>query len=65
MLLQGGAGSDTITGGGGHDAMLGGEGADRLEAADRLRDRVEGGPGGDAARTDAIDRTSGIEERLR
>jgi hypothetical protein len=50
-------GNDRIRGRGGRDRLLGGRGADRVNAVDGRRDRiVNGGPGKDVCRVDAIDR---------
>jgi RTX calcium-binding nonapeptide repeat (4 copies) len=50
-------GADRIRGRGGPDRLLGGRGADRLNAVDSRRDRVvNGGPGKDVCRVDALDR---------
>jgi Ca2+-binding RTX toxin-like protein len=50
-------GADRIRGRGGRDRLLGGRGADRLNAVDSRRDRVvNGGPGKDVCRVDALDR---------
>ena len=63
-MLSGDAGNDTITGDGGGDTMSGGRGADRIDAADRRRDFIAGGPGRDSAGADPADATSSIEVRL-
>jgi RTX calcium-binding nonapeptide repeat (4 copies) len=50
-------GNDRIRGRGGRDRLRGGRGADRVNAVDGRRDRlVNGGPGKDICRVDAIDR---------
>jgi Ca2+-binding RTX toxin-like protein len=50
-------GNDRIRGRRGRDRLFGGRGADRLNAVDGRRDRVvNGGPGKDICRVDAIDR---------
>jgi hypothetical protein len=49
-------GDDRIQGRGGRDRLWGGRGADRLNAVDGRRDRVvNGGPGKDVCRVDAVD----------
>ncbi|MDQ3867215.1 MAG: Ig-like domain-containing protein [Actinomycetota bacterium] len=60
--LAGGPGADRLVGGVGHDVLLGRAGRDRLDALDRLRDVVDGGPGRDTARVDRrLDRVRAIE----
>ena len=55
--LSGGPGRDRLSGGRGRDRLSGGRGADRLNAVDGRRDRVvNGGPGKDVCRVDAVDR---------
>lgn len=63
-VLAGGDGLDDVIGGPGHDALAGGPGSDLLLARDRVRDRVDGGPGRDEATLDRIDRRASIERRL-
>ena len=55
--LDGGAAADRLVGGAGADRLLGGAGDDTLCARDGVagNDRVDGGPGPDAARTDPRD----------
>jgi Ca2+-binding RTX toxin-like protein len=56
-LIRALGGKDRIRGRGGRDRLFGGRGADRLNAVDGRRDRVvNGGPGKDVCRVDAIDR---------
>ena len=56
-VIKARGGDDRIKGRGGRDRLLGGRGADRLNAVDGRRDRVvNGGPGRDVCRVDAIDR---------
>jgi RTX calcium-binding nonapeptide repeat (4 copies) len=55
-LIKSLGGDDRIQGRGGRDRLSGGRGADRLNAVDGRRDRVvNGGPGKDVCRVDAID----------
>jgi Ca2+-binding RTX toxin-like protein len=60
-VLLGGHGSDRLTGGAGRDSLRGGAGADTLRARDGARDVVNGGPGRDRARLDAVDRARLVE----
>ena len=54
---NGRGGRDRLSGGPGRDRLSGGRGADRLNAVDGRRDRVvNGGPGKDVCRIDAVDR---------
>jgi hypothetical protein len=56
-VIKGRAGKDWIRGLGGRDRLYGGRGADRLGAVDgRLDGLVQGGPGRDVCRIDAVDR---------
>lgn len=56
-VLRGLRGNDRMNGRGGRDRLFGGRGADRLNAVDGGMDRVvNGGPGKDVCRIDAIDR---------
>ena len=55
--INGRGGRDRLSGGRGRDRLSGGRGADRLNAVDGRRDRVvNGGPGKDVCRVDAVDR---------
>jgi Ca2+-binding RTX toxin-like protein len=51
--LRGQAGGDRLYGGDGHDRLYGGGSRDLFYARDGIRDRVEGGAGGDCARVDS------------
>jgi Tol biopolymer transport system component len=51
-VVIGGEGDDRIDGGAGRDRLFGSAGNDTLLARDRLRDVVDGGPGGDAGQMD-------------
>ena len=53
-LLDGGAGNDWMDGGAGTDVVRGGQGVDFLVSRDGGSDRIQGGPGRDRCRTDAI-----------
>jgi hypothetical protein len=54
--IKGRGGRDRLSAGRGRDRLLGGRGADRLNAVDGLWDRVvNGGPGKDVCRVDAVD----------
>jgi Ca2+-binding RTX toxin-like protein len=65
-LVRGGSGKDRLTGGKGKDRLLGNGGADTINAKDKTRDVVDGGPGVDRARVDKkLDRLSRIERLLR
>src|SRR5215218_2010618 len=59
----GGPGDDMLDGGPGVDLIDGQDGNDTLQARDRTGDLVRGGPGTDAARTDApgVDIVDGVE----
>jgi Ca2+-binding RTX toxin-like protein len=60
--LHGGRGDDRLVGGPGHDGFSGGKGRDRLLARDGLSDRVNGGPGKDAAQVDPpLDHVARVE----
>jgi large repetitive protein len=60
--LRGGAGKDRLTGGKGRDRLLGNAGVDALNAKDKARDLVDGGPGADSARVDRkLDRVIRVE----
>src|SRR4051794_19622986 len=58
-----GPGDDTLDGGPGADLLDGQDGNDTLQARDDTGDLVRGGPGADAARTDApgVDIVDGVE----
>jgi RTX calcium-binding nonapeptide repeat (4 copies) len=62
--LSGGAGNDALHGGAGVDVFAGGAGADLIDARDRLRERVNGGPGRDRVRVDRTDRLTAVERRF-
>jgi Ca2+-binding RTX toxin-like protein len=47
------AGGDRRDGGGGRDRLYGGVSRDLFYARDGIRDRIEGGAGGDCARVDS------------
>jgi Tol biopolymer transport system component len=51
-VVIGGEGDDRIDGGAGRDRLFGSAGSDTLLARDRVRDVVDGGPGGDAGQMD-------------
>ena len=56
-MIKARGGNDRIKGRGGRDRLSGGRGSDRLNAVDGRRDRVvNGGPGKDICRVDAVDR---------
>ena len=60
--LQGGRGDDRLEGGSGRDRLSGGKGQDRLLARDGHADRVNGGPGKDAAQVDpTLDHVARVE----
>jgi len=61
--FSGGAGNDVLDPGPGSDSVDGGDGDDRIAARDGAADRVQGGPGTDSARTDALtlDAVDGVE----
>jgi hypothetical protein len=63
--LRGGAGRDRLTGQQGRDLLFGEFGADQIYAGDRARDRVDGGPGVDAAVVDMRLDTLRAIERVR
>lgn len=63
-VLSGGDGLDDLVGGAGRDSLAGGPGSDLLLARDRVRDRVDGGPGRDEATLDRVDRRASIERTL-
>lgn len=60
-VVYGGAGKDKITGGAGKDSLHAGAGNDTLLARDGTVDLVDGGPGHDAAATDAKDLRKSVE----
>jgi len=63
--VVGDEGADRLTGGAGRDVLNGGDGDDFLDARDRARDVVKGGPGTDRARLDAkLDVRRSIEKIL-
>jgi Ca2+-binding RTX toxin-like protein len=60
--IRGGAGNDALRGDEGRDVLLGESGNDRINSADRLRDRVDCGPGSaDSLRADRRDRARRCE----
>ncbi len=71
--IRGGSGADRLDGGGGNDRLSGGAGADRLvgrsgrdflDARDRTRDLISGGPGRDRALFDRrLDVVRAVERR--
>jgi hypothetical protein len=63
--LYGARGDDRLVGGPGQDRMFGEAGADRLNARDRSRDRLRGGPGVDAGAVDRHDRVRDVESLVR
>jgi hypothetical protein len=63
--LLGRAGRDRLTGGSGRDVFDGGTGDDRIEARDRLAERIVCGPGRDTVVADRSDRVSRDCERVR
>ena len=64
-VILAGEGADLVRPGKGHDVVLTGRGNDRVEARDRERDRINGGPGRDWARVDSKDSVSAVETLLR
>jgi Ca2+-binding RTX toxin-like protein len=54
LIVDGGAGNDTLQGGKGNDALDGGDGDDKLLIRDGEIDFVRGGPGADTAVADQI-----------
>jgi Ca2+-binding RTX toxin-like protein len=60
-LLAGGPGHDRLSGGRGRNRLFGGLGNDRLNAVNRVRERLNCGPGRDSARADRVDRVIGCE----
>ena len=62
--IRGLGGNDRLVGGAGADRLEGGSGADTLDARDRRRDVLVGGPGRDTAIADRrLDRLTGVERR--
>jgi Tol biopolymer transport system component len=63
-VVIGGDGNDRIDGGAGRDRLFGSAGSDTLVASDRVRDVVDGGPGGDVGEIDERrDLAQSIESR--
>jgi Ca2+-binding RTX toxin-like protein len=60
-LIRGGGGDDSLDGGPGTDTLYGDDGDDTFFAADGAADRVFGGAGSDAAKTDASDVVDSVE----
>ncbi len=59
--LAGGVGADQLFPGRGADQVNGGPGNDTISARDRVRDRIDCGPGRDSARVDRRDRVRNCE----
>lgn len=55
-IIRGRAGPDDIKGERGRDVLVGGAGNDLFHSRDGFRDRILGGPGGDGAYVDRLDR---------
>ena len=55
LVIDAGAGNDTIQGGSASDSIDGGDGNDAIQVRENVADFVRGGPGADSATVDAID----------
>ena len=60
-VVYAGAGNDVIYPGAGRDLVDADQGSDLIYSLDGHRDVINGGPGLDRARTDKLDRSSGVE----
>lgn len=64
-VILAGDGADLLRPGKGGDTVFAGRGNDRVEARDRERDRINGGPGRDWARVDPKDSVAAVETLLK
>ncbi len=55
LVIDAGAGNDTIQGGSASDSIDGGDGNDAIQVRENVADFVRGGPGADSATVDAVD----------
>jgi Ca2+-binding RTX toxin-like protein len=60
-VLSGDAGNDRLTGGRGKNTYRGGSGRDTIRAANRVREKIDCGPGRDTARVDRKDKVRRCE----